>query len=421
MSTVRAPYPSEMDEMADKSISALARTDSNVQFYNRGGDLVGDLIVRNPSSQFVPAIARIGSFDFPSRDVLIKDWRPAFSDNARTILTPQPTQAARFVSWSPDGNYVAFSSLTASGTGLYIFKRSGNTFTKLADPPVPPGVNCWYLQWSPDGQYFAIFDDAADKIWFYKRSGDAFSRITFNISTSGGAFVWSPDGKYFVLSLSQMPGPQIIVYRRDGETFTQVATDPNMSTYFANVATYTPDGKYLMFTQADSQVFVYEQNGDQFIRVPGFDQVPPSGARACVASPNNQYVAMTIGVSPGVYMYRKSGSSFVKLNLPGFLPNTSPTNPGVSDAAWTPDSRYIGFLLDAAPYFVCYRRDGEIFTGLDQPSALPTFYGSKLSWSPDGKYLAIASQAGADSNRFYIYQSAMGPIAGAAVPIELAP
>ena len=61
---------------------------------------------------------------------------------------------------------------------ITIYKRSGDTFTKLADPAtLPTGVGLG-VSWSPDGTYMSVSNGTASPfITIYKRSGDTFTKL----------------------------------------------------------------------------------------------------------------------------------------------------------------------------------------------------------------------------------------------------
>ena len=45
---------------------------------------------------------------------------------------------------------------------------------------------------------------------------------------------------------------------------------------------------------------------------------------------------------------------------------------------------------DASPYITIYKRSGDTFTKLTNPTNLPTGYGNGVAFSPDGTYMSVA-------------------------------
>jgi len=60
------------------------------------------------------------------------------------------------IDWSPDGNQLVGYGAHISTPCLYRFKRSGDTFTKLADPTTTPHSTISSARYSPDGQFILI-------------------------------------------------------------------------------------------------------------------------------------------------------------------------------------------------------------------------------------------------------------------------
>ena len=110
---------------------------------------------------------------------------------------------------------------------ITIYKRSGDVFTKLADPatlPTNTGRGCTF---SPDGTYLSVAHDTSPFITIYKRSCDVFTKLT-NPSTlpahTARDCAFSPDGTY--LSVAHETSPYITIYKRSGDVFTKL-TNPS--------------------------------------------------------------------------------------------------------------------------------------------------------------------------------------------------
>ena len=130
----------------------------------------------------------IGSTGGPS---YLSIYKQTSTDNfdLLTVTAPdvQPTSALRGLSFSPGGGtYLAVS--TASSPRLSIYKRSGDTFTKLADPASLPTNQGREVAFSHDSTYLAIATYGSPYIVIYKRSGDTFTKLSDPATTpSNGA------------------------------------------------------------------------------------------------------------------------------------------------------------------------------------------------------------------------------------------
>jgi hypothetical protein len=60
---------------------------------------------------------------------------------------------------------------------LTIYKRSGDTFTKLANPAALPAGTGNGVAFSADGTYMAVAHLITPFVTIYKRSGDTFTKL----------------------------------------------------------------------------------------------------------------------------------------------------------------------------------------------------------------------------------------------------
>lgn len=112
---------------------------------------------------------------------------------------------------------------------ITIYKQSGDTFTKLADPNILPEGGAFSVSFSTDVIYLAVGHANSPYITIYKRSGDTFTKLA-NPNTIPGSGVngvsFSPDGIYLAATtFTSFPSIRLHIYKRSGDTFTRLA-DP---------------------------------------------------------------------------------------------------------------------------------------------------------------------------------------------------
>ena len=125
--------------------------------------------------------------------------------------------------YSPDGKHIAFTSDQGGGDNIWIMDRDGKnpkqvtkeTFRLLNSPA-----------WTPDGQYIVARKHftsqrslGAGEMWLYHRSGGGGLQMTKkpNDQKDAGEPAFSPDGRYLYYSQDITPGP-IFEYNKDPNT-----------------------------------------------------------------------------------------------------------------------------------------------------------------------------------------------------------
>ena len=166
--------------------------------------------------------------------------------------------------YSPDGEWIAFTSDRAGGDNIWIMKRDGSEPTqitkesfRLLNSPA----------WSPDGQWIAARKHftsrrslGAGEIWLYHRSGGGGLQLNEkpNEQKDLGEPIFSPDGRYIYFSRDTTPG-STFQYNKDsnGEIYTVRRLDREtgeIEPYITGPGgavrpTPSPDGKYIAFVR----------------------------------------------------------------------------------------------------------------------------------------------------------------------------
>lgn len=164
--------------------------------------------------------------------------------------------------YSPDGKSIAFTSDQGGGDNIWLMDRDGShpravskeSFRLLNQPA-----------WTPDGEYIVARKHftaqrslGAGEMWLYHKSGGDGLQLTkkANDQKDTGEPVFSPDGRYLYFSQDTTPGP-VFEYNKDpnGEIFTILRLDRQKGTVQPFVTgqggsvrpTPSPDGKTLAF------------------------------------------------------------------------------------------------------------------------------------------------------------------------------
>lgn len=301
--------------------------------------------------------------------------------------------------WSPDGTYFAVGVATVSPY-LAIYKRSGNTFTKLATPATTPTGGAQKLKFSPDGNYLAVPHSSSPFITVYKRTGDTFTKLT-NPTTlpvgNANSVAWASDSKSFIVTSSAGTGNRVAVYSLDQLTDTLTYQNPGFSggDVYSDVTLASNDTS-LVFTYTNASPYImlatYDKSTYQITSLsPLLPDVIPTGAgNGCSFSPDGTYLAVAHTTTPFISVYFRSGTTYTKLANPTSLP----TGNG-AQVSWSADNTYLALSHGTSPYMGIFQKSGTgalaTITRLSSPSTLPQNNGAGIAFSPAGGYLAVGN------------------------------
>ncbi|MCA9199929.1 MAG: PD40 domain-containing protein, partial [Planctomycetales bacterium] len=182
---------------------------------------------------------------------------------------------------SPDGQQIVFDLLG----DLYLMP------VEVTDQPAEPrkltSGMAWDMQprFSPDGQWIAFTSDrtgssdkAGDNIWIIRSDGSQVRQITNETYRLLNNPAWSPDGQYIVArkhftSRRSLGAGEIWMYHRaaaDAKAMTglQLTFRPT-DQKDVNEPVFSPDGRYVYFSQDDTSgsTFEYDKDSNQEIYV----------------------------------------------------------------------------------------------------------------------------------------------------------
>ena len=291
--------------------------------------------------------------------------------------------------WNEKGQGIAWDDITKNSPIVQReYGKIEDGLQALPGPDVLPtnnGVGCAF---SPDESYLAVATYSSPFIIIYKRNGDTFTKLPNPAVLPTGSAekcTFSPDGNYLVVAHSK--SPYITIYKRDGDTFTKLSNPVELPASDGHGCAFSPDGVYLAVAcDLPSKLLVYKRNGDTFTKLAS-PSVLPTATQCydCIFSWDNTYLVTVGNASPFVTIYKRSGDTFTKLPDPNSLPTSTGFGCGFS-----PDNNYLAVSHFDPPYIAIYKRNGDTFTKLPNPAELPKDYGRACAFSPDGNYLVVA-------------------------------
>jgi imidazolonepropionase-like amidohydrolase/Tol biopolymer transport system component len=258
---------------------------------------------------------------------------------------------------SPDGKEVAFDLLG----DLYTVPITGGEAKALTHDVA------WQMQprYSPDGKTIAFTSDqgGGDNLWIMNRDGSnprAVSKESFRLLNSPA---WSPDGEYIVgrkhfTAQRSLGAGEIWLYHRTGGDGLQLTKKLN-DQKDAGEPAFSPDGRYLYYSQdtTPGKVFEYnkDSNGQIFViqrldRKTGKTQAyvtGPGGAVRPTPSPDGKtlaFIRRVRGKSVLHLMDLRSGETWPIFDgLDRDMQETWSIHGVYPSMAWTPDAKSIVF------------------------------------------------------------------------------
>jgi WD40 repeat protein len=264
---------------------------------------------------------------------------------------------------------------------ITIYKRSGATLTKLANPATLPASNVYQIAWSADGVYLAAAHNTTPYVTIYKRSGDTFTKLAnpTNLPAGGGRGVsFSADGVY--LAVGHLTTPFITIYKRSGDTFTKLANPASLPAVDVTQVAFSPDGLNLSICHVQYPYLTqYTRSADVFTKVPiplNVSQVP----YVAKYDPTSTYLVVG-GSSFQMIIFKKVNGVFLKLKTPNVLPPNS-----VRSISFDSTGTILAVGHVTTPRHSIYRRFGDDFIKMPTKEIF-SGNGYAIALTPDGNYL----------------------------------
>lgn len=351
----------------------------------------------------VDAVVTLKAFDKPSQDVLVPEWRVEGSTNS-SVHTMSGVPLTRGM-WSPDAQYIIY--VTTAAPYFYVLKRtSDRVFSTLAPLAVEPSSAIANVAWSPDAKFLAMMPSTTPLI--YQRAGDVFTKLadTLEVSDGLGRVAFSPAGDFLALANAGTDTNPLNIWRYTSSgVLTRIPLSLTGTRYQgrARCLKWSNSGKYLVLSY-DKKVPSPEVERLMAFRVEGgvvtalpdttFNPLPTKNVNDLAWSPDDRYLAVVSDVASetdwGLHIYKRTGSSFTKLDNPDVRPTNSGSS-GPTACCFSPDGRYL-MVGDwqSGSYIRTYSVDkyGDKFTAVSSSISAP---GSppfaQLEFAPDGTLL----------------------------------
>ncbi len=306
--------------------------------------------------------------------------------------------------WSPDGARVAYHE-TTPGDPIFIADGDGGNARRIFI--APPGVHCHHLSWSPDGHflYFAygLPPDEMD-IWRIAADGSGpAERITEHGSRVAYPVLLDDRTLFYTATADDGTGPWLYTMNVTERVAHRVSTAVEHYISIAASADVAGQPRRLVATVSNPSVRLWT--------VPITNVVADEHAASVLTLPTARSAAPRFGPDSSLLYLASRGGADGVWRLAGARASEL-WKPGqgavVGAAAVSPDGKRVCFPVrrQRRSTLYCTNADG---TGARAVAESLDVRGA-ASWSPDGRWIAVAAREGLGTRVFKIPVSGGAPI-----------
>ncbi len=289
---------------------------------------------------------------------------------------------------------ITFLSKRDNDLGIYLMRSDGSYQRRLSSFHIlksifPSLEHNEDPYWSPDGTEIVYISQINNEFEIFTMSSNGFNKtqITDNNDNFDGYAVWSPDGAYIAFrALTDYKGSWYLsIFDTMDASLERLTASVSADSY----PTWSPDSTHIAFMH-NSNLYTIKIDGT------GLTQLVEAGEDP-VWSPNSDKIIFICYSSLShleICSIDPTGSNFIQL--------TDDLDTIKRRPVWSPDGRKIAFeaVVVSENNFEIFVMDSD-GTNLIRLTHNPAYDG-EITWSPDNKSIAFASEQDGDSDIYSI-------------------
>lgn len=285
----------------------------NVFNYPYGSVATGD-IAKDASFAITVYISKWGVPNTGSIYILKRNGD--FFNYLQEIEYPTTGASTNMCSISNDGNYFALG--TSAGDYLYWYKKGiDGKFTALSAPATLPPNGVVGLKWSNNGNYLAVTGSFG--LIIYKRTGDTITKLAgpSEQPSPGASCAWTKDDKYLAIS-SYSGTDKLAIYERTNDDFELYLKPSIVNTGTVRPVIYSSDDKVLFLASTGGTRLAAYDVTNNYTNIPDYfsDTALDNTFNSIIITNNDlTFVACTYAVLPGIKFYRKDYKKISKIDI----------------------------------------------------------------------------------------------------------
>ena len=239
-----------------------------------------------------------------------------FFNYLQEIEYPTTGTSTNMCSISNDGNYFALG--TSAGDYLYWYKKGiDGKFTALSAPATLPPTGVVGLKWSNNGNYLAVTGSFG--LIIYKRTGDTITKLAdpSEQPSPGASCAWTKDDKYLAIS-SYSGTDKLAIYERTNDDFELYLKPSIVNTGTVRPVIYSSDDKVLFLASTSGTRLAAYDVTNNYTNIPDYfsDTTLDNTFNSIIITNNDlTFVACTYAVYPGIKFYRKDYKKISKIDI----------------------------------------------------------------------------------------------------------